>query len=100
MKRTRTRPTPIRLPAVLDMQAAAPLAQSFLERRGQAVSVDGTDVQRLGGQCLQVLLSAQASWAADGKEFVIIGQSEAMADALGTLGAAALLPIKAGEIRA
>ena len=55
----------LQLPQNLDLKAAAPLAAAFLERRGADIVVDAANVQRLGGQCLQVLLSARASWAED-----------------------------------
>ncbi len=55
----------LKLPAVLDLKAAGPLAAAFLARRGGDITVDAAEVQRLGGQCLQVLLAAQASWQED-----------------------------------
>jgi len=55
----------LQLPAILDLQAASPLAAALLARRGADLVVDAAGVQRLGGQCLAVLLSASASWAAD-----------------------------------
>jgi chemotaxis protein CheX len=56
----------LQLPEVLDLTAATPLAQSFLSRRGAALSVDASGVRRVGAQCLQVLLAAAATWKADG----------------------------------
>jgi chemotaxis protein CheX len=55
----------LKLPAVLDLKAAGPLAAAFLARRGADITVDAAAVQRLGGQCLQVLLAAQVSWRED-----------------------------------
>jgi chemotaxis protein CheX len=55
----------LKLPAVLDLKAAGPLAAAFLARRGADITVDAGEVQRLGGQCLQVLLAAQLSWRED-----------------------------------
>jgi chemotaxis protein CheX len=55
----------LRLPAILDLKAAAPLAAALLARRGEGVTIGAGEVQRLGGQCLQVLLSAAASWRED-----------------------------------
>jgi chemotaxis protein CheX len=54
------------LPEVLDLTAAAPLAQSFLSRRGTKLSVDASRVRRVGAQCLQVILAAATTWKADG----------------------------------
>jgi chemotaxis protein CheX len=56
----------LKLPEVLDLAAAAPLAKSFLSRRGAELAVDASRVRRLGAQCLQVLLAAAATWKADG----------------------------------
>ena len=45
-------PTPRRvtLPAVLDLRAAAPLADELKALRGGDVEIDGSEVRRLGGQ--------------------------------------------------
>jgi chemotaxis protein CheX len=62
----KTAPKPLLLPEVLDLTAAAPLAQSFLSRRGTELSVDASSVRRVGAQCLQVILAAAMTWKADG----------------------------------
>lgn len=56
----------LQLPEILDLTAAAPLAQTFLSRRGSELSVDASQVRRIGAQCLQVLLAAAATWKVDG----------------------------------
>jgi chemotaxis protein CheX len=66
----------LQLPEVLDLTAAAPLAQSFLTRRGADLSVDASHVRRVGAQCLQVLLSAAATWKADGVKLRLDKPSE------------------------
>ena len=81
---------PITLGESLDMNAAGPLARALLERRGQPVSLDASQVRRVGGQCLQVLLSAQSTWVADGAEFQITDPSSEFADGLALMGAADL----------
>lgn len=75
------------LPAVLDLNAAAPLARDLADLRGRAVVLDGSAVQRLGGQCLQVLLSAKATWAADGQDFSLAEPSPELSAALALAGA-------------
>ena len=40
-------------------------------QRGVDLEISGAHVQRLGAQCLQILLSAQATWLADGKTLTI-----------------------------
>jgi len=62
----------LQLPEVLDLTAAAPLAQSFLSHRGAELSVDASRVQRVGTQCLQVLLAAAATWKMDGVRLCLV----------------------------
>lgn len=71
----------------LDMNAASPLHKELLGRRGQPVVLDASQVRRIGGQCLQVLLSAQSAWAADGAEFQIQDPSPEFADGVVLMGA-------------
>ncbi len=78
---------PLQLPAALDLKAAAPLAAALLARRGAAVVVDAGGVQRLGGQCLQVLLAAQASWGIDARELRIEDASPEFCSAIELFGA-------------
>lgn len=59
----------MQLPETLDLNAAEPLRQALAEQRGHPVMLDGSQVTRLGGLCLQVLLSARKTWADDGQEF-------------------------------
>jgi chemotaxis protein CheX len=81
---------PLSLAASLDVTAAGPLVQALLARRGQPVSLDASAVRRVGGQCLQVLLSAEATWAADGQAFAIVDPSPEFADGVALMGAARL----------
>ena len=75
------------LEPILDLRAAARLRENLLEMQGRPVTVDGSNVQRLGGLCFQVLLSAAQTWAAEGAQFRIADASPALADALVLLGA-------------
>jgi chemotaxis protein CheX len=61
----------VRLPETLDLNAAEPLRQALVEQRGRPLVLDGSQVARLGGLCLQVLVSAHKTWAEDGQEFRI-----------------------------
>ena len=65
------------LPAVLDIQAADTLRAQFLAARGQDVVVDASNVDRLGALCLQVLLSAQQTWAGEAQTITIDQASDA-----------------------
>jgi len=71
----------------LDMTAAGPLVQELLGHRGQPITLDASGVRRIGGQCLQVLLSAQSTWAADGQAFEITDPSPEFVDGLALMGA-------------
>ncbi len=75
-------PADLRLPAILDLSAAAPLAEELLRLRGRPVSLDASQVERLGGLCLQVLLSARATWAEDSLRLDIARRSAAFDEAL------------------
>ncbi|WP_312780798.1 STAS domain-containing protein [Brevundimonas sp.] len=79
----------ITLPAVLDLRAAEPLKAQLLAVRGQETALDASAVERLGGLCLQVLLSALATWRADGQALTFINVSEAFASQWSALGASA-----------
>ena len=78
------------LPAVLDIQAAEALRVQLLGARGRPLTLDGSAVERLGGLCLQVLLSAQRTWAADGHALVVETASEAFTDQWNAFGAPAM----------
>lgn len=77
----------VRLGEVLDLNAAGPLAAELLALRGRDVEVDASAVQRMGAQCLQVLLSARATWDADGTAFALVAPSDEFASTVALLGA-------------
>lgn len=78
--------TPFTLDSSLQHAAAAPLAKGLLAMRGRPAVVDGSQVQRLGAQCLQVLLSAAKLWQADNQEFSLVDCSNSMIEDLRLLG--------------
>jgi chemotaxis protein CheX len=75
-----------RLAKVLDLSAAATLKADLAQFRGRSAVVDASDVQRLGTQCAQVLLSAQRTWLAESQAFEIKDASEAFREGLNRLG--------------
>ena len=82
------------LPEALTLRAASPLAQQFLEMRGRPLVVDASRVEKVARPCLQVLLSAHATWARDNLSFGLFRPSQTLLEALQTLG----IPIeKVGE---
>jgi chemotaxis protein CheX len=78
----------IELPEILDLNAASPLAVEFLSHRGEAVSIDASRVERIGGQCLQVLLAAVNAWKADAVPLAVVGVSSGFTEGLRRLGVA------------
>jgi chemotaxis protein CheX len=76
----------IRLPGSLHLPAAPSLAATLLSVRGHQVTLDASSVERVGAQCIQVLVSAQNLWAQDGLAFTVSNPSPAFLEALGTLG--------------
>jgi len=76
----------LRLAKVLDLAAAATLKEELAQFRGRSAIVDASDVQRLGTQCAQVLLSAQRTWLAESQPFEIKNASEAFREGLNRLG--------------
>jgi chemotaxis protein CheX len=69
------------LEPVLDLGAAERLHARLTELRGQPLDIDASQVERLGGLCLQVRISARDTWRADGKSAVIDHASAAFEDA-------------------
>lgn len=76
----------ITLGSELDIKAAAPLAAELLAIKGNDVVLNASQVERIGGQCLQVLLSAAATWNSDGAVLVIEEPSPAFVDAIQIAG--------------
>ena len=76
----------IELPEHLDLTAATPLTERLLAARGEAIVIDASKVERLGGQCLQVLLSAVVTWKADMVPLEITKPSEGFESGLRLLG--------------
>jgi chemotaxis protein CheX len=79
--------TTVALPSVLDLKAVGPLHQALLSARGTPLDIIASDVTRLGGLGLQLLLSARATWANDGLPFSVSAPSEDFNAALALFGA-------------
>lgn len=76
----------VNLPEFLDIRAAQPLTSELLNARGKHLTIDASNVRKAGAQCVQVLLSARATWTADGYSMVVADPSEPFLDTLQTLG--------------
>jgi chemotaxis protein CheX len=82
----------LQLEPVLDLGAAERLHARLVGLRGGPIEIDASQVERLGGLCLQVLLSAQQTWAADGHSVRLSHPSPAFDDAWALFGAPAFAP--------
>ena len=71
----------LQLEPVLDLGAAERLHAQLMGLRGQSLEIDASQVERLGGLSLQVLLSAGNTWANDGHKARISAASAAFEDA-------------------
>ncbi len=74
------------LPAVLDSTIAKQLLADLKPLQGKALSVNGAAVNRVSTPCLQVLLSAAATWKADGMVFNITTPSATLLESVRLLG--------------
>jgi chemotaxis protein CheX len=71
----------LQLEPILDLGAAERLHGRLMDLRGQPLDIDASQVERLGGLSLQVLLSARNTWQADGHNAVISQASTAFEEA-------------------
>ena len=86
------------LAPVLDLQAAEPLRAELMALRGRPLIIDASQVSRLGGLCLQVLMSARKMWAQDGVSLMVDQPSSAFSEQLTGFGAPELRYEPEGEI--
>lgn len=76
----------LKLSSVLDIVAAPGLLDNFLQMRGNQILVDASAVQRLGAQCLQILLAARIAWEEDNVSLEFQDPSEDFVDSLELFG--------------
>ena len=74
------------LPEKLDLPAATDLTEQLRKLRGSDLGIDASAVTHLGTNCLQVLISAARTWAADGKGLTFTPMSETFSDQLEQFG--------------
>jgi len=84
-------PALIRLESSLDLKSAGPLLTSLRDVRGQDVALEASEVRRVGGQCLQVLIAARAAWTSDGRVIEFRDPTPAFIDGVALMGASDLL---------
>ena len=86
------------LDAVLDLKAAERLKATLVERRGRPLDIDASAVQRLGGLCLQVLVSAHNTWRVEGVPMRIAASSTEFAETLKLFGADTIFQTSEGVL--
>ncbi len=79
-------PAVVSLPPVLDLQAAEPLRAELMALRGRPLALDASQVTRLGGLCLQVLMSARKIWVEDGVSLMVDQPSSGFSEQLTAFG--------------
>ena len=85
-KRKAKKAQTIVLNSVFDLRAATLLAGEFKKKRGADIELDASNVERLGAQCAQILLSAEKTWAAEGLKMLIADSSSEFKEGLDILG--------------
>ena len=76
----------ISLIPILDLCAASPLLQELTAHRGENLVIDASQVERIGAQCVQVLLSAVNTWDADGNALSITNATSVFCETISELG--------------
>jgi len=77
----------LKLPAKMNTAAAESLFRDIKTHRGNDLILDASDVQQLGGLCLQILISAEKTWIEDQKLLRFSQVSESLSTCLKRLGA-------------
>lgn len=74
------------LTAKLDSAAAIALRDQFLESKDDDIALDGSNVEYLGGLCLELMMSARHLWTSADKSFSLTDPSQKLLDDLGRFG--------------
>ncbi len=76
----------LKLPEVFDQRAARSVSQQLMGQIGQSMKIDASEVRRLGGVGVELLIAAQRQWQDDNALFEISDWSKDALDALSRLG--------------
>ncbi|MCJ8506381.1 STAS domain-containing protein [Rhizobium lemnae] len=76
----------LKLAKVLDLNEASNLHGTLISLRGKDVAIDASGVERVGVQCVQVLLAAANAWERDSKSLVIDKVSDAFRKTMQLIG--------------
>ena len=76
----------LKLSPVLDLNEASVLQGKLLELRGTPLAIDASGVERIGVQCVQVLVAAIRGWQKDGIAISVTSASDAFDKTLKLIG--------------
>lgn len=76
----------LKLPETLDAAHARVLFEDLTKRRGRALTLDASAVNRISALAFEVVIAAERQWAKDEQPFEWSAVSPAMSDAWAALG--------------
>ncbi|MCJ7997080.1 STAS domain-containing protein [Rhizobium cremeum] len=76
----------LKLSAVLDLNEASGLRDNLMSLRGGALAIDASGVERVGAQCVQILMAGAKAWEADKQPFSFVKVSDAFTKTLQLIG--------------
>lgn len=76
----------LKLAAVLDLNEAADLRGKLMSMRGNPLEIDASNVERVGAQCMQVLMAGAKAWEEDKLSFGYAKASEAFLKTVQLIG--------------
>ncbi len=76
----------LKLVSVLDLNEASVLHGQLTNLRGKDLAIDASGVERVGVQCVQVLMAAANAWEEDKKTFVFDKVSDAFGKSMQLIG--------------
>lgn len=76
----------LKLSPVLDLNEASTLHSKLSELRGGSIDIDASDVERMGVQCVQVLVAGINAWKAEGTDISVTNVSDAFDKTLKLVG--------------
>jgi chemotaxis protein CheX len=76
----------LKLSSVLDLNEASALHAKLLSMRGSDIVIDASGVERVGVQCVQVLVAGANAWDDDKKSFAVKKPSDAFVKTMQLIG--------------
>jgi anti-anti-sigma regulatory factor len=70
------------LPDILDVSSVAVVHRDLVAKRGGDLDIDASNVRRIAGLGLQLLVAAGATWTADGQKLRVVNGSPTFAEAI------------------